>query len=65
MVSLVCWTLAWLDADSSLGCTQSRDRGVQILFGGGVLLHQRLQAVIILLRLDEIRLCLCQVSLGL
>ena len=52
-------------ADARLGGAQRGDRGVQILLGGGVLLHQRLQALVILLRLHQVGLRGGQVGLRL
>ena len=52
-------------AHAGLGGAQRGHRGVQILLGGGVLLHQRLQAFVILLRLDQVGLRGGQVGLRL
>ena len=43
-------------ANAGLGGTQRGHRGVQILLGGGVLFHQRLQAFVILLGLYQVGL---------
>ncbi len=52
-------------AHVGLGGAQRGHGGVQILLRGGVLLHQRLQALVILLRLDQVGLRGGQIGLRL
>ncbi len=58
-------TLAWLALTLASPAVQRGDGGVQFLLGGGIFLHQRRQAIVVLLRLEQVGLRDGQVGLGL